>query len=297
VQAENGRQGIELFHAEEPDCVLLDYVMPDMNGIEVLAEITADRNCPPMAVVMLTGSGSESVAVKAMKHGIHDYLVKGEMTPETLQRAIQDAVAKVNAEREHTERYERMTEASQELAEANAELTQMARLDPLTNLFNRRAMDEHLTQEHERSLRYGHPYGIIMLDIDHFKLFNDSQGHPAGDDCLQRVARSITQAVRGVDLAGRYGGEEFIVLLPQTSLDGAQTLAARIRDAVYDLNVPHPASPTADRVTVSLGVAAGPDERWEDLVQEADQALYQAKKTGRNRVCIRENQVCLGGSR
>lgn len=152
IQAENGRQGVELFHAEEPDCVLLDYVMPDMNGIEVL-------------------------------------------------------------------------------------------------------------------------------------------------DCLQRVARSIAQMVRGVDLTGRYGGEEFTVLLPQTSLDGAQTLAARIREAVYDLNVTHPASPTADRVTVSLGVAAGPDERWEDLVQEADKALYQAKRTGRNRVCVRENQVCLGGSR
>jgi len=296
VQAENGRQGVELFHSEGPDCILLDYVMPDMDGIDVLAELIADRDRPPVAGVMLTGSGSESVAVKAMKHGVHDYLVKGEMTPEILHRAIQDAIAKVNAEREHGERYEHMTQVSQQLAEANAELTQMACKDPLTNLFNRRAMDEYLTQEHERSLRYGHLYNVIMLDIDHFKLFNDAQGHPAGDDCLRQVARSIKQTVRVADVAGRYGGEEFIVLVPHTSLDGTQTLATRIRDAVYDLNIPHPASPTADRVTVSLGVAAGLAERWEDIVREADEALYRAKKTGRNRVCIQETQACLGGS-
>lgn len=296
VEAENGKQGVELFHAEEPDCILLDYEMPDLNGIEVLAEITAGKKQTPVAAVMLTGSGSESVAVEAMKHGVHDYLVKSDLTSISLHRAVQDAIGKVHAERERVERYEQMARASQRLTEANVDLTRRARHDPLTDLFNRRAMDEYLTQEHERSLRYGHSYGNIMLDIDHFKLFNDSQGHPAGDDCLRRVTRSISQTVRDVDLAGRYGGEEFIILLPQTSLEGAETLAARIRDAVYDLDIPHPASPMADRVTVSLGVAAGPADRWEDVVREADEALYRAKETGRNRVCLQETRVCLGGS-
>lgn len=289
VQAENGEQGLKLLESEKPDCLLLDYEMPDINGIEFLSRIQAGRDAPSVAIVMLTGTGSESIAVQAMKHGAQDYLIKRDMTPEALRHAVDVAISNVAAERERARRNAQMMQASQHLAEVNVQLAQMGRMDPLTNLFNRRAFEESLKLEHERSVRHGHPYGIIMMDIDHFKLFNDSQGHQAGDGCLQQVSRCIAESVRAIDMVGRYGGEEFIVLLPETDLEGARVLAERIRSAVFDLGIPHPASKTADQVTVSIGVAVGPVDRWENLIKQADEALYAAKETGRNKVCTQQD--------
>lgn len=288
--AEDGRQGIQALDAEEFDCLLLDYEMPDMNGIEFLTKIRDGEDRLPLAVVMLTGTGSESLAVDAMKRGVHDYLVKTELTSDTLRRVIHDAIDKAGAERERVAQQEQMVEASQTLAKANLELSRMTRLDPLTNLFNRRAIDDSLSREHERGLRGRRTYSILMIDIDCFKLFNDSQGHQAGDDCLQQIARCVQQTVREMDIAGRYGGEEFIVLAPDTDLAGARMLGGRICKAVSGLNIPHPVSPTADHVTISLGVASGLAEGWQVLVKQADDALYSAKESGRNRVCVYEGQ-------
>ncbi|MCH7721059.1 MAG: diguanylate cyclase, partial [Planctomycetes bacterium] len=195
-----------------------------------------------------------------------------------LERLVNERTAELQTAKE------RLEDLARDLAASNAELAQQARLDPLTKLLNRMAWDEIADREQERSRRYDHPYSIVMIDIDHFKAYNDSQGHQAGDECLRRVARSIATVCRTTEFVGRYGGEEFVVLVPETNLDGGRVLAERIRGAIEELNISHPASPTTDRVTVSIGVASGAAGSWEGLLKEADVALYTAKKNGRNQV-------------
>ena len=186
---------------------------------------------------------------------------------------------------------ERLEELARELAMSNTELAIQARLDPLTKLLNRTAWGEIADREQEQSQRYNHSYGILMIDVDHFKAYNDSQGHQAGDECLRRVARSIATACRTTECVGRYGGEEFVVLVPETNLEGGRLLAERIRGAIAELNISHAASPTIDRVTVSIAVASSTAGSWVDLLTQADAALYSAKKNGRNQVCAAQTTL------
>ena len=167
-------------------------------------------------------------------------------------------------------------------------LSQQTLLDELTQVANRRGLNTFLTDEWIRAARAGETMSVIMGDIDHFKLYNDTYGHAAGDECLRKIARAMRDAVnRPTDLVARYGGEEFVVVLPLTDLDGAREVAERIGQAVADLGITHRTSPTRDHVTISLGVAsATADYRThpETLISAADRALYSAKEAGRNRV-------------
>ncbi|MCF8105320.1 MAG: GGDEF domain-containing protein, partial [Desulfohalobiaceae bacterium] len=169
------------------------------------------------------------------------------------------------------------------------ELQRLSFQDGLTGVANRRLFEQTLDREWRRMTRNQSPLSLIMLDIDHFKAYNDTYGHQQGDWCLQQVAQQLKKSVkRPGDLAARYGGEEFAVILPHTGASGAMRLAEKIKDGVQQLDVPHEASPVAAHVTVSLGVAWRiPDDSAapEDLVAAADSALYQAKAEGRNRVC------------
>lgn len=285
--AEGGDEGLGILRSEHIDTVILDLIMPGKGGVDTLREITADEKLAWIPIILLTAVADRGELVDCLDMGAVDFIVKPWDQRELLGRVR----SKVNAARERTAKDERILQTSRLLAESNIELSQASRLDPLTQLFNRRAIEESLTLEHERSLRHDHVYSIVMIDVDHFKLFNDSQGHQAGDDCLRQIARCALQVVRIVDMVGRYGGEEFIVLLPESPIADAGVVAERIRGAVYDLNMPHPESKTADRVTVSIGVAAGLAERWEDLAKQADVALYEAKEKGRNRVCLSQARV------
>ncbi len=170
----------------------------------------------------------------------------------------------------------------------NEKLREMSYVDGLTGVANRRKFDEYLEAEWERARRMGRPLSLLLIDIDFFKRFNDIMGHLEGDECLRKVARAIRDSLRrGVDLVARYGGEEFAVILPETDLTQAEKIAERIREAVMNLNIPHPGSDVSDRVTVSVGVVSViPQEGMsrEDLIEMADRALYLAKKRGRNRV-------------
>jgi diguanylate cyclase (GGDEF)-like protein len=170
------------------------------------------------------------------------------------------------------------------------QLDSLSRTDPLTGLANRRQFDERLREEWKRMVRAGQPLGLLMLDIDHFKLFNDHQGHPVGDEVLTRVGSILAEtASRPSDLAARMGGEEFAVLMPETDQAGCLRVAERIHGRFRELAIAHPASPTAETVTVSVGVhALVPDARCslESLMKRADEALYQAKKSGRNRTRV-----------
>jgi diguanylate cyclase (GGDEF)-like protein len=167
-------------------------------------------------------------------------------------------------------------------------LERMSWIDGLTGLANRRRFDEALAREWERTRRDEAPLSVILMDVDHFKGFNDNYGHQAGDDCLQEVARALADTVsRPADLVARYGGEEFVCLLPGTDCAGAEQLAEGIRAAVADLGIRHEHSSAADHVTLSLGVACTvPDgeRRPQELSQQADENLYTAKESGRNRV-------------
>jgi diguanylate cyclase (GGDEF)-like protein len=175
----------------------------------------------------------------------------------------------------------------QDVQRLNTELAEQARQDSLTRLANRRAFDEALDREWERARRQAQPLALLMIDVDHFKAYNDHLGHPAGDACLTRLAAALLAVVRRAgDVAARYGGEEFVMLMPDTDEAGAQAMAQRLMDEIDALALPHPASSVAPHVTVSMGVAvARPrsgDER-QTLVDQADAALYQAKHGGRHR--------------
>lgn len=190
------------------------------------------------------------------------------------------------AEVERTNRA--LTDAQRQLEEKNRLLERLSALDTLTGIANRGRFDAVLRQEWRRAARDGASLSLVFCDIDHFKPFNDSYGHQAGDECLVRVARTIEDSLsRPADLAARYGGEEFIALLVDTDAQGARVLAERIRQRVLGLGVEHRASSAGPLLSVSLGVATvvpGAASRPEDLVDLADRALYAAKQAGRNRV-------------
>ena len=182
---------------------------------------------------------------------------------------------------------ERVREANAALARANAELEQLARIDGLTGIPNRRVFEQTLAREWARCRRDRKAMALILLDVDHFKAYNDHYGHQGGDECLRRVADAVASAARRpVDLAARYGGEEFALVLPDTDADGARHVAERVRAAIHAAAIPHAASATGSHVTVSLGVALArfaDDADADAVVQRADAALYRAKSAGRDR--------------
>lgn len=176
-----------------------------------------------------------------------------------------------------------------ELQAANAKLEELSLRDGLTGLLNRRAMASKLDELHSLCQRYGNGYSVILLDIDHFKLFNDSQGHLRGDSILKQVGEALEDSVRISDSIYRYGGEEFLAALPETDGNDTMFVGERIRNRIAELKIPHPESPTAEYLTVSLGSAQLSSREsalmgtWENVVERADRALYRAKQQGRNR--------------
>jgi len=190
-----------------------------------------------------------------------------------------------------TEEYRRRLEDSQRrLKRAHQNMVQLSRHDALTGLANRRHLDEALAHEWRRAVRADRTLTALMIDVDHFKLYNDAFGHPAGDECLRRVADTLrARCRRPSDVVGRYGGEEFLVLLAGLDDDQSVRMAESLREGVEALAIPHPSSPAAHRVTISVGAACvhpRPEGSAEDLVRQADGALYQAKRAGRNRVIM-----------
>jgi diguanylate cyclase (GGDEF)-like protein len=183
---------------------------------------------------------------------------------------------------------ERVAQRTLELEAANQRLQQLSYLDGLTQIPNRRRFDEYLAQEWLRLQREQLPLGLILCDIDFFKQYNDTYGHLGGDDCLQRVAQHLQLAIaRPADVVTRYGGEEFAVILPNTSLQGAVVVAEKMQAQVRQAQIPHQASRVSPHVTLSLGLVSvipNPDSTLTDLIQQADAALYQAKQQGRDRL-------------
>lgn len=255
-------EGLTRLMSGDYTACLLDYQLGPRDGIQLIREAVAQGCRTP--IVFLTAETSAKVDVEAMNAGALDYLVKGEITPRMLERSLRYAV---------------------KLAESFEALRRLAIRDELTGLLNRREFDRLLVEEQDRALRFGHPLGLLMIDVDHFKQVNDSHGHPAGDTVLREVARRLTTNLRNVDRVARFGGEEFAAVLVQTDRAAALDMAQRIRTSIERDSI-LAGQALALNVTVSVGVAILTDDARSavELLAAADKALYGAKAAGRNRV-------------
>lgn len=273
VVAKTGEESLQLIENKSFDLIIMDVEMPGLNGFEttrLMREWYGDHWVP---IIFVTGKSDDQSVCDAIEAGGDDYLTK------PISQVILNA--KIRA-------MERIVTMRDQMNTLNAELETLSQRDNLTHLYNRRTFDEMARKQWSSINRYNRPTSVLMLDVDHFKQFNDKYGHPAGDDCLTRVAAAISGRVhRPDDIVARYGGEEFIVLLPDTDTKGATTIADAIREAVLALEIPHQLSKTGPVVSTSIGVACSDSvagASLEELIAAADKALYQAKQSGRNRV-------------
>ena len=267
IEAEDGDAALRQCREESPDVVLLDVEMPGRTGHEVLTELKRDPALADIPVVFLTGRTSMEDVLSGLRGGAHDYLKKPFEPAELVARI--GAAAHVK-------------KLQDSLRARNVELELMSRTDMLTTLYNRRHLEDELTRAHEVALRNKQPVGVLLLDIDHFKQVNDTYGHAAGDRVLRDFADRLRGQLRAGDVAGRFGGEEFLVILPNTDLADTVLVAERIRAATA-------AAPTRSgereiAVSVSGGCAVGPVVSADELVRLADARLYRAKGSGRNRI-------------
>jgi diguanylate cyclase (GGDEF)-like protein len=276
------------------EVVLLDVEMPGTNGIELCRRLKADARYRDVPVLMLTNTPSEQVLEAAFAAGASDYLTKPVCAPELLGR-LRSALSLKRQLDDCRAREQELVRAADQLRRRNEELRRLAVIDELTGIANRRFFNLLLRQEWGRAAREVHPLSLAVIDIDYFKHYNDHYGHPAGDECLRRVAGALGAVVhRPGDCVARYGGEEFVLLMPHTGLDGAAVMAERLRRGVEGLGLEHAASPGPGRVTISLGVASclpGRRTAADSLLAAADRAVYAAKHEGRNRVKVFEGQV------
>lgn len=267
MQAQDGKAALEGCRQSPPDVILLDIVMPGMDGYEVLAQLKTDVDLSHIPVVFLTGRTGMGDVVAGLRAGAHDYLKK-PFEPEELLARVGSAI--------------HVKQLQDQLRDRNAALDKVSRTDALTGLFNRRHLDEELSRRHADARRHHETMSLLLLDVDHFKKVNDTHGHPVGDEVLREFAVRLNDALRVGDVAGRWGGEEFLVILPHTDLAGGMEVAERIRNAVAASPVIAGGAHIA--VTVSGGCSGGPGESPEALLHRVDAGLYEAKAAGRNQI-------------
>ncbi|HMH18614.1 MAG TPA: diguanylate cyclase [Burkholderiales bacterium] len=282
VMAVNGEDALLAYKRESPNLVLMDVNMPVMDGYAAAQRIRSEYPQDWVPIIFLSGANDEEHLELGIRAGGDDYLIKpcGYVVLH----------AKIRAMQRLDEMRRRQVQTSTELLVANKQLEQIASQDGLTELANRRSFDVYLAAELARARRSKKTVALVLCDVDFFKPYNDHYGHPAGDECLKRVAAALQSACRRpADLVARYGGEEFALVLPDTELNGAVQVAETVRKAVEGLKVAHEHSSAASYVSISAGVAAQlPDMTItaEQLIMAADEALYQAKHLGRNRVVV-----------
>jgi two-component system, cell cycle response regulator len=275
--AHDGKAALESVSASPPDLILLDVMMPSLDGNEVARRVKQNPALPFIPIIMQTALDSTESKVEGLEAGADDYITKPIEFAELKARLR--SMLRIKRLQEELEERER------ELLEANERLRHMSRTDALTGLENRRSIERHLDGMFAHGLRLDEPLGCVMCDLDRFKSVNDDFGHHAGDAVLKQFAQMLKKAAREIDVVGRYGGEEFIALLPGTKIDAAVTFAERVRKDVEAHTFVFEGA--SIRRTASFGVAGWPHPRITDcdkIVRSADDALYVAKETGRNRV-------------
>lgn len=272
--ATNGRDALRIASESLPDLILLDIIMPDMDGYEVCRTLKADPILRDIPIIFITAMCMQEDEAIGLELGALDYITK-PFNPTIVRLRIRNQI---------------------ELKRQRDLLARLSHLDGLTGIPNRRALNEAMDREWRRGSRSLKPLSMLMMDIDYFKAYNDSCGHLAGDDCLRTIAGCLKgQMGRAADVLGRYGGEEFMALLPETDEEGALVVAQDILQAVEQLALPHPNTPLEGRVTLSIGTATAIARREHSITclqEAADKALYQAKQLGRNRIVATPRLSC-----
>ncbi|MCS7241996.1 diguanylate cyclase [Candidatus Caldatribacterium sp.] len=273
--------GQALFACGELECadaILLDVILPDTDGFTLCRKLRMHPEFAHLPVIFLTALETQDARVKSFEVGGNDYLVK-PIHP-------QELLARVRTHVRLRQYVKELEEKNRRLEELTAELERLAFFDPLTGVPNRRAFDQRLNEMEANHLRYGTPYALVVVDIDHFKLYNDAFGHHKGDELLRSLAELFTASIRSGDFVARFGGEEFVVLCFGAKEEEGKRVAERLAKNVKERSFPHPQSPITRVVTVSCGVCGRENAKDAgDLFVRADRALYFAKQTGRNRVC------------
>lgn len=274
--ASSGEEALQIVDKTPVDMIVMDVEMPGLDGFEttrLIREWLGDHWIP---IIFVTGKSEDEDLEHGINAGGDDYLIK------PVSQVI--LKAKIQA-------MERITNMRDQLNQLNQDLKNLSQIDGLTQLYNRRTFEEKAHEHWRLATRSKDPLAILLLDIDHFKLFNDYYGHPAGDECIKLVSSALQKCLnRPSDLVARYGGEEFIVMLPNTPQDGAYHVAEHIRKTVEKLNLKHRASTSSDRVTVSIGGSVVNFTTGSSLQQQislADKALYESKQCGRNRSTVK----------
>jgi diguanylate cyclase (GGDEF)-like protein len=266
ISTQDGPSALEIANQTPgPDLILLDVRMPGMDGYEVCRRLKASPETMKIPVIFISAAEGENEEALGLQLGAADYILK----PPRAQ------VVRAQVRNQLT-----LRRVLAELESKNRELERVAMFDRLTGLYNRRKLDELLEIEVTRSERYDRPLSVILFDLDKFKSVNDTYGHPVGDIVLSQTAANVKEQLRSSDFPCRWGGEEFLVICPETGLDTAAMLTERLRQSQAQL-----VFPKAGTVSASYGVAAHQKGRTaKDIVQAADEALYRAKKAGRNRI-------------
>ncbi|MDH0897498.1 MULTISPECIES: diguanylate cyclase [unclassified Pseudomonas] len=267
--AGSGEQALRMALGERPDLILLDVHMPLMDGFEVCRRLKQNPLTADIAVIFLTALDEETDEEFGLNLGAIDYIAK-PFSPAILRARVRNHLL---------------------AQKQRLQLQRLTQLDGLTGIANRRRFDQALALQWQRLAELAQPLGLLMVDVDGFKAYNDYYGHLAGDEVLRGVAETLEGHMRRhADLAARYGGEEFACILPATDLEQAAEVAEAIREAVVDLCIPHAGSPVSDWVSVSIGCASvvpAVESTPRELLAAADDRLYRAKSEGRNRVVAR----------
>jgi len=264
--AKNGSDAIEIAKEHLPDVILLDVLMPEMDGYDVLSCLRSTEITQAIPVIFITGLSNAADEEKGLDLGASDYISK-PYSSAIVKLRVRNQIRIVNQIRE---------------------IDNLSITDQLTGLPNRRCFDNQINKEWARSKREKTPLSLLLLDIDKFKTFNDTYGHQQGDVVLQVFAKTLQASLkRTTDFVARWGGEEFIVLLSNTDPDNAVSIAEKIRSSIEQILIPL-ANGETTKVTASIGVDSQivtQDHSLNDLISQADKALYTAKELGRNRVC------------
>lgn len=280
--AEDGQKAWDLLQREGAKIVIADWIMPEIDGISLCRKIRASQNSGYVYYILLTGNDRKDDIIQGLEAGADDYISK-PFEREELRMRLRTGERILDLERT-------LNKKNQELIDLNAKLEDLACLDPLTGIGNRRSFFSTIEKMHHRACRYDQHYSLIMIDIDNFKDYNDTYGHLAGDRILNAVANAISHSLRTSDEVFRYGGEEMVVTLPDQDLNSTAIVAERIRKNVELLGIEHDNS-SHGMVTISCGIATferdcDQVQKWESIIDRADKALYRAKASGKNRVTI-----------